>query len=87
MFYLREVPLYTILFNRPQEIDEAARRRLVKRLYIPLPDPEARKQIICNLMKGQPFSVTDEEMEKIKEQTKGTLQKVCIFQILPIKFT
>lgn len=24
--------------NRPQELDEAARRRLVKRLYIPLPD-------------------------------------------------
>ena len=24
--------------NRPQELDEAARRRLVKKLYIPLPD-------------------------------------------------
>lgn len=24
--------------NRPQELDEAARRRFVKRLYIPLPD-------------------------------------------------
>jgi fidgetin-like protein 1 len=24
--------------NRPQEIDEAARRRLVKRIYVPLPD-------------------------------------------------
>lgn len=24
--------------NRPQELDEAARRRLVKRLYIPLPE-------------------------------------------------
>lgn len=23
--------------NRPQELDEAARRRLTKRLYIPLP--------------------------------------------------
>ena len=28
--------------NRPQELDEAARRRLVKRLYIPLPDLAAR---------------------------------------------
>lgn len=26
--------------NRPQELDEAARRRLVKRLYIPLPDEQ-----------------------------------------------
>jgi SpoVK/Ycf46/Vps4 family AAA+-type ATPase len=24
--------------NRPQELDEAARRRLVKKLYIPLPE-------------------------------------------------
>ena len=29
--------------NRPQELDEAARRRLVKRLYIPLPEFEVNK--------------------------------------------
>merc|ERR1719384_3048326 len=28
--------------NRPQELDDAARRRLVKRLYVPLPDETAR---------------------------------------------
>jgi len=28
--------------NRPQELDEAARRRLVKRLYIPLPEFEVK---------------------------------------------
>ena len=32
--------------NRPQEIDEAARRRLVKRLYIPLPEYGAREQVL-----------------------------------------
>ena len=32
--------------NRPQELDDAARRRLVKRLYIPLPDKEARVSIL-----------------------------------------
>lgn len=26
--------------NRPHELDEAARRRLAKRLYVPLPDQE-----------------------------------------------
>lgn len=27
--------------NRPQELDEAARRRLTKRLYVPLPSSGA----------------------------------------------
>jgi len=29
--------------NRPWDIDEAIRRRLEKRVYIPLPTPNARK--------------------------------------------
>ena len=57
--------------NRPQEIDEAARRRLVKRLYIPLPDAEARKQIVSNLMKQQPFSLSEDEMEELCKQSEG----------------
>ena len=36
--------------NRPQDLDEAARRRLVKRLYVPLPEQEAREHIIRNLL-------------------------------------
>ena len=36
--------------NRPADLDEAARRRLVKRLYIPLPDPEARADLVARLM-------------------------------------
>lgn len=32
--------------NRPDDLDEAVRRRLVKRLYIPLPNAAARKQYI-----------------------------------------
>ena len=57
--------------NRPQEIDEAARRRLVKRLYIPLPDTEARRQIVSNLMKEQPFSLSEEEMEELCQRSEG----------------
>ena len=59
-------------FFRPQEIDEAARRRLVKRLYIPLPDSTARKQIVLNLMKQQPFYLHDEELEQIGRNTEGS---------------
>lgn len=56
---------------RPQEIDEAARRRLVKRLYIPLPDGAARKQIVSNLLKRQAYSLTPEELEEISTTTEG----------------
>ena len=36
--------------NRPQELDDAVRRRLIKRIYIPLPDGEGRKQIMKHLL-------------------------------------
>ena len=39
--------------NRPQDLDEAARRRLVKRLYVPLPEEAARGQIIRSLLKKE----------------------------------
>ncbi|XP_048413276.1 fidgetin-like protein 1 isoform X2 [Stegostoma tigrinum] len=57
--------------NRPQEIDEAARRRLVKRLYIPLPEISARRQIVKKLMSHENCSLSPEELELIIEQSEG----------------
>ncbi|XP_076231082.1 fidgetin-like protein 1 [Calliopsis andreniformis] len=57
--------------NRPQELDEAARRRLVKRLYVPLPEFQARKQIINNLLVTVPHNLTEEDVDNIAEQSKG----------------
>ncbi|XP_015432202.1 PREDICTED: fidgetin-like protein 1 isoform X2 [Dufourea novaeangliae] len=57
--------------NRPHELDEAARRRLVKRLYVPLPEFEARKQIINNLLATVPHNLTEEEVDNVAEQSKG----------------
>ncbi|XP_015893823.4 ATPase family AAA domain-containing protein FIGL1 isoform X1 [Ziziphus jujuba] len=58
--------------NRPQELDEAARRRLTKRLYIPLPSSEARAWIIQNLLeKDGLFKLAKEEIDKICNLTEG----------------
>ncbi|XP_025081214.1 fidgetin-like protein 1 isoform X2 [Pomacea canaliculata] len=57
--------------NRPQEIDEAARRRFVKRLYIPLPDSEARQHIVSRLMAEQNCQLTEWDFISISQQTEG----------------
>ncbi|XP_062203363.1 ATPase family AAA domain-containing protein FIGL1 isoform X2 [Phragmites australis] len=57
--------------NRPQELDEAARRRLTKRLYIPLPS-SARAWIIRNLLeKDGLFMLSEEETSAICKLTEG----------------
>ena len=60
-----------IVTLRPQEIDEAARRRFVKRLYIPLPELEARKTIILNLLRQQSYHLADEQLNVICTRTDG----------------
>lgn len=57
--------------NRPQELDEAARRRFVKRLYIPLPSFEARLDLVSRLLKDNRNNLTDENKTFIAESTKG----------------
>lgn len=57
--------------NRPQELDSAARRRFVKRIYIPLPDLPARQSIISNLLKDQKHTLTDKDIEQICKLTEG----------------
>ncbi|KAG8320268.1 Fidgetin-like protein 1 [Homalodisca vitripennis] len=81
--------------NRPQELDEAARRRLVKRLYIPLPDPPARCQIVRNLMSTERNELTEEQIELIASLTEGysgadmknVCQEACLGPIRSISFT
>ena len=46
--------------NRPQELDDAALRRMKKRLYIPLPDHNARISIIRSLLQNHQHCLTDE---------------------------
>ena len=57
--------------NRPQDLDEAAKRRFTRRIYIPLPDPETRKSLIHILLKKAAHNVTDQQIEQIIDMTEG----------------
>ena len=58
--------------NRPDELDEAARRRFVKRIYIPLPDKAGRRQLVSNLLgKCDGHALTASDVTSLVVQTKG----------------
>jgi SpoVK/Ycf46/Vps4 family AAA+-type ATPase len=44
--------------NLPKELDDAVRRRFVKRLYIPLPNLDGRYQLIKTLTNNNAFSLS-----------------------------
>nr|KYP64274.1 Spastin [Cajanus cajan] len=57
--------------NKPQELDDAVLRRLVKRIYIPLPDGNVRKLLLKHKLKGQAFSLPSRDLEKLAKETEG----------------
>eukprot|EP01062_Namystynia_karyoxenos_P034788 TRINITY_DN25472_c3_g1_i1.p1 TRINITY_DN25472_c3_g1~~TRINITY_DN25472_c3_g1_i1.p1 ORF type:complete len:717 (+),score=235.51 TRINITY_DN25472_c3_g1_i1:78-2228(+) len=57
--------------NRPQELDEAARRRMEKRLYIPLPNSAARRALVAHLLKGERHELSETDIEKVAKKTEG----------------
>nr|KAJ0222104.1 hypothetical protein LSAT_V11C200084740 [Lactuca sativa] len=58
--------------NRPQDLDEAARRRLTKRFYITLPSAEARAWIIRTLLnKDGLFKLSKKDIDTICKLTDG----------------
>ena len=62
---------------RPQELDEAVRRRFTKRLYIPLPPVEARLQIVHALLKPFNHSIDEEGMKEVAKMTEGRREECC----------
>ncbi|KAF8032412.1 hypothetical protein BT93_D1356 [Corymbia citriodora subsp. variegata] len=67
--------------NKPQELDDAVLRRLVKRIYIPLPDENVRRLLLRNKLKGQSFSLPSGDLERLARDTEGysgsDLQALC----------
>ncbi|MCO5586840.1 hypothetical protein L7F22_040785 [Adiantum nelumboides] len=57
--------------NRPAEIDDAVRRRLVKRIYVPLPSFGTRKDLLSKLLRGTAYSLPQADIERIAHVTDG----------------
>lgn len=57
--------------NRPQELDEAARRRFTKRLYIPLPEIDDREALIRVLLKSNHHLLHDHDIRTLAKETEG----------------
>lgn len=57
--------------NLPWSIDEAARRRFVRRQYIPLPEDETRKAQIIKLLSYQKHTLSDDDFNELISLTKG----------------
>lgn len=68
--------------NRPDDLDEAVKRRMAKRMYIPLPNAAGRKQFITRLIEsetkpaesggnGHSIELSDVEIDELVALTKG----------------
>jgi SpoVK/Ycf46/Vps4 family AAA+-type ATPase len=57
--------------NLPWDIDEAARRRFVRRQYIPLPENHVRGQQLRRLLGHQIHEMSDEDIEVLVRVTEG----------------
>ncbi|KAF2851171.1 AAA-domain-containing protein [Plenodomus tracheiphilus IPT5] len=57
--------------NLPWAIDEAARRRFVRRQYIPLPEDWVRKQQVKTLLSHQKHELSERDMDRLVRLTEG----------------
>jgi len=57
--------------NRPEELDEAALRRLAKKIFIPLPGVESREAMIKRLLENQHHDLTDTQIHQLAVSTEG----------------
>jgi fidgetin-like protein 1 len=68
--------------NRPHELDDAARRRFVKRLYIPLPERSDREILLRTLLITNKNVLSDEQFTQLSNETNGfsgaDLKALCV---------
>lgn len=75
--------------NLPWAIDEAARRRFVRRQYIPLPEPSTRETQLRTLLGQQKHNLSDGNIERLVELTDGMPSCpscISVFLLLRLRF-
>lgn len=65
--------------NLPWAIDEAARRRFVRRQYIPLPEDWVRKQQVKTLLSHQKHELSERDMDRLVRLTEGMYRRLNIY--------
>jgi SpoVK/Ycf46/Vps4 family AAA+-type ATPase len=68
--------------NLPWAIDEAARRRFVRRQYIPLPEDWVRKQQVKTLLSHQKHELSDRDLDRMVKLTEGMFITMELFRRL-----
>ncbi len=73
--------------NMPWAIDEAARRRFVRRQYIPLPEASVRKEQLRTLLSAQKHGLSEQDIEVLVRLTDGILHPSLLPTIiLPLPY-
>ncbi len=57
--------------NRPADLDDAARRRLQKRLLIPLPDSDGRREMLARGLRDVRHELAEADLAGLIEKTDG----------------
>lgn len=57
--------------NRPFDLDDAARRRMPKRIYVPLPEQATRYNLLSHLLNGESHCLTDAQVSDVAEKLQG----------------
>ncbi len=65
--------------NRPFDLDEAALRRLTRRIYLPLPDDEARQALIESKIKDAKSDI--EDFAPVVKLTEGYSSADLVFLV------
>lgn len=60
-----------LTFLKPCGFCADFRRRLVKRIYIPLPDPEGRRTLLMHALEGGSSRLTRADVERVVQSTSG----------------